>query len=155
MWWRGLAGQGHVVGVDNSAAALGVHDVLDANGDMRVNDLFHGERVDDLGTIVRELSGFLGRNDRKQSRRRHLARVRSEDTVNLFPDLQLLGLHGHGCQRRAQIRVAPANVLEQTAGDTAKESRDDGHKALACLNLAFNLGHQEFVKVLVNAGLIG
>lgn len=115
-----LEGGGIRLRVNDGTAAQGVLDVLDADRDRSPDDLLHGERVDDLGAVVGELSGLVGRDDRNQASRRDLARVGREDTVNLFPYLQLGGLETDGAERSTEVRIAAADLLKERSRDDAK-----------------------------------
>jgi hypothetical protein len=51
--------------------------------------LLHCEWVYDLATVVGQLGGFFGRDDRDEPRSRYLARVSRKDSVDFFPYLHL------------------------------------------------------------------
>lgn len=110
---------------DDGAVVARVHDVLDADGDARANHLLHGEGVDDLGAVEGEFGGFGGRHGREECRRGHLARVRGEDAVDFFPDLQFGGLDADCDEGGAEVGVAASDGAEDASWHVSKVSRDD------------------------------
>lgn len=76
-----------VVRENDGASTTRIHDVLDADGDARADDLLHGEGMDDLGAVESQLSSLRGRNAGEKSCSRDLARVSGEDTIYLLPYL--------------------------------------------------------------------
>jgi hypothetical protein len=145
----------HVVREDDGASTTRVHDVLDADGDARANDLLHGEGVDDLGAVEGQLSSLRGRNAGEQSSGRDLARVGSEDAVHLLPDLQLPGLDTNRDQCSAEVGVSTSNGVEKTAWHVAKEASNDWDLVTTCLHLSGQRRSQIRVELLVQALLRG
>jgi hypothetical protein len=137
---------------DDGAGVARVHHVLDADRDAGADHLVHGEGVDDLGAVEGQLGGLAGRDGVEEARGRHLARVGGENAVDLLPDLEFLGAQAHGGQSSAEIRVATADVLQQTAGDGAKVSSNDRDGVVAVFEDALGDGKgQVLVEVVVEA----
>jgi len=114
-----------LIGPDDGALVAGVLDVLDADGDASLDDLIHGEGVDDLRSIEGQF-GSLGRGDGgQQACSGHLARVCSEDTIDLLPDLQLGGANADSNQSGAKVGVTTSNLGEETARDVAEVASND------------------------------
>lgn len=138
--------------VDDSAGVARVHDVLDPDRDAGTDDLVHGERVDDLGSVEGQLSSLAGRDSVEETSSRNLARVRGENTVDFLPDLELLRTQADGGQSGAKVGVATANVLQKTTGNGTEVSSDDRHGIVAVLvdTLSDRKG-QVLVEVIVQA----
>ena len=105
---------------NDSSFSTGVLDVLDSDGDAGADNLLHCEGVDHFGTVVGELCGFLGGDNGNESRGRDFARIGSEDTVNFFPDLELVCVEADGAEGSAEVGVSTANLGEEGAGDDTK-----------------------------------
>lgn len=105
---------------DHGALAGGVLDVLDADGDPRPDHLLHGERVDDLGAVVGQLGGFLGRDHGDEARCGDLAWVGGEDPVDFFPHLELVGVEANGEEGAAEVCIAAADGGEEGARNGAE-----------------------------------
>ncbi|TKW51522.1 hypothetical protein CTA1_1313 [Colletotrichum tanaceti] len=120
--------------------------------DVGAPDLVHGQRVDDLAAVARQLRGLLGRDGRQQPRRGHLSRVRREDAVHLLPDLQLDGPRADGAHGGAEVRVPAADVRQQRVRHDAEEARHHGDAAAAAAAAAArpyplgDLGRDEVVE---------
>jgi hypothetical protein len=113
------------IGPDHGTLVAWVLDILNADGDAGLDDLVHGEGVDDFRSIEGQL-GSLGWGDRgQQTSSGHLARVCGEDAVDLFPDLQLGGANADSNQSGAKVGVATSNLSEKTARDVAKVASND------------------------------
>jgi hypothetical protein len=144
-----------VVRENDGASTTRIHDVLDADGDARADDLLHGEGMDDLGAVESQLSSLRGRNAGEKSCSRDLARVSGEDTIYLLPYLQLPGLDTNCDQSSTEIGVSTSNGVQQTTGYVAKESSDDRDLVTACLDLSSQCSSQICVELLVEALLGG
>jgi hypothetical protein len=143
--WGAIVDIRDVVGEDDGTGVAGVHDVLDADRDACADDLLHGKRVDYLRTIKGQLSSLGGRNCGEQSGCRDFAGVRGEDTIHLFPDLQLLRLGTHGYECSTKIRVSTSNGAQNASRNIAKVSRNHWHFVAT----RFHLFAQSFSQVLV------
>lgn len=107
--------------------------------------------MDDFRTIEGQLSS-LGRSDAgKQGGSRDLARIGSEDAVDLLPDLQLLGLDTNCNQRSAEIGVTTSNGVQKATRNVAKETSDDWNPVAASLDLSSQRSSQVGVELLVQA----
>ena len=111
-----------LVRVDDRPAPLRVFDVFDPDRYSRPDDLFHGERVDDLGPVVSQLGGLVGRDDGDESRAGDFTRIGGEDSVDFLPHLKFLCLHAHRTQRRAQVGVPTSDLRQQGSRDGSEES---------------------------------
>lgn len=140
-----------IVREDDSASTARVHDILDANGNASADDLLHGEGMNDLRAIESQLSSLGWRDAGEKSSGRDLARVGSENAVNLLPDLKLFSLDTHGNQCRAEIGVSTSNGVEETAWNIAEEASNDGDLVTAGLDLSGQGCSQVRVELLVQA----
>jgi hypothetical protein len=140
-----------LVGPDDGALVAGVLDVLDTDGNAGLDDLIHGEGVDDFRSVEGQL-GSLGRGDGgQQASSRHLTRVRSEDTVDLLPDLQLGGANADSNQSGAKVGVATSNLSKETARDVAKVASDDRNGITAGVDSGCERLGQVAVKGVIDA----
>lgn len=108
--------------VDDGSSSERVLDVLDSDGDGGSDDLFHGEGVDDLRTVVGKLGGFVGSDDGDETSGGDFARVGGEDTVDLLPDLKFGGIETDGAECSTEIGVASSNLLEEGSRDDSEVS---------------------------------
>lgn len=136
---------------DDGAAALGVHDVLDADRDSRADDLLHRERVDDLGSVEGQFCGLRGRDGREKSSRGYFARVRREYTVDFLPDLKFLCAGADRDQGRTQICVTTTDLVEQTPRNSAKVACYHRYSMPTSLDLLPQDRGQGVIKVLIEA----
>jgi hypothetical protein len=121
------------IGEDDGAVAARVHDVFDADGDARADDLLHGERMDDLGAVKRQFSSLGGRDRGEDTGRGDLARVCREDAVHLLPDLQFVCLDADGYQSSTQISIATSDSAQDASRDISEEARNDRNSVAASL----------------------
>ena len=87
-----------------------------------VTYLVHSEWMDDFAPIVRELGRFLWRDDRDQPRGGHLPRIRGENAIDLFPNLQLGGPQASGEECSKEVGITTTNLSEKGARNRAKEA---------------------------------
>jgi hypothetical protein len=139
------------IGPDHGTLVARVLDVLDADGDAGLDDLVHGEGVDDFRSIEGQF-GSLGWGDRgQQTSGRYLARVCSEDTIDLLPDLQFRGANSDSNQGGAKVGVATSNLSKETARDVAEVAGNDRDSIAAGVDSSCERLGQVAVERIVNA----
>lgn len=85
-------------------------------------DLLHREWVNDLGAVVGQLRGLVGRDRGDDARGRDFARVRREEAVDLFPDLEFRCGEADGDERGQEVSVPAAHLAEEGAGHGTEEA---------------------------------
>jgi hypothetical protein len=139
------------IGPDHGTLVARVLDVLDADRNAGLDDLVHGEGVDDFRSIEGQF-GSLGWGDRgQQTSGRYLARVCSEDTIDLLPDLQFRGANADSNQGGAKVGVATSNLSKETARDVAEVASNDGNGIAAGVDSSCKRLGQVAVERVVNA----
>lgn len=140
-----------LVGPDDGALVTGVLDVLDADGNAGLNDLIHGEGVDDFRSVEGQFGSLRGSDRGQQASGGHLAGVCSEDTIDLLPDLQLGGANADSNQSGAKVGVATSNLGKETARDVAKVASDDRNGVTASVDSGRKRVGQAAVEGVVDA----
>jgi hypothetical protein len=98
---------------------------------MSPHNLLHSKGMNNLRSIVSKLSSLLGGDNRDETSSDDLARVRGEDTIDLFPDLELVGVKSNGEKRGAEVGVSATNRGEERAGNDSEVAGYDGETVAA------------------------
>jgi len=112
----------HSVWENDGSFSTWVPNILDSDGDTGADDLVHGERMDDFGTVVGKLRGFLRGDNGDESGGTDFAGVGGEDTINFFPDLELICIEPNGTEGSAEVGVSTADLGEEGTRDNTKVS---------------------------------